>query len=130
MTCQSIRLWIAVKKLNYTNHSSSTLEMGTEAFLDNRDLRACELSPAMSAAHAVTSVHKGTSSKIKCSCPIATCPLPGVFYTLSHHCHLLICRSHLPAVFKLVFDIRDLSSRDLFFLHSVNAMRKGRRASA
>lgn len=40
------------KKLNYTNHSSTTLEMGTEAFLEQRRL-TCEPSPRCSRAACV-----------------------------------------------------------------------------
>lgn len=118
MTCQPIRLWIAVKTLNYTNHSSSTLEMGTEAFLDNRDLGACDLSPATSAAHShiphVPALPRASAR------PTATAT------ALSHHCRLFSSDRHSRPCVETVLYSGGLSSwgRFLPVLREVKAGEK------
>lgn len=105
-------------KLNYTNHSSSTLEMGTEAFLDNQDLWACDLSPATSAvptSHphivALPSTHINTSTAHARSTVRPLLPLWAY-------------QSQLPVLFKLAFYIGGLSSE------SLNCERDGKRKQA
>lgn len=81
--------------------------MGTEAFLDNQDLWACDLRPATSAVH---TSHPHIMALPSPSSPLsthlhrhATCTSPSLL-------PLSACQSHLPVLFKLVFGIRDLIS--------------------
>lgn len=99
------------KKLNYTNHSSSTLEMGTEAFLNNQDLWACDLSPATLAVQ-IVEFHTWWYF-LPNSVPLSRChiPTPGLFCALSHHYHFFQFASHIDPwwSWSLPFLLEDLS---------------------